>query len=175
MLIQWSASKIYHHEGVSRLLISTVPPIRRLGRLAPAGGGAGSRSWRRAMAERCGSLEFGFSRDMVVDFRWGLILQDHNDEGNSMRLTLIGGGQQRSPATGRWLGRCLVMVRATFDEASAPKTCAEASSSSLLASRPTNCSERRWKSRIWWLPRVRRVLNLRPKIHTIGGAIYRGF
>jgi hypothetical protein len=26
-----------------------------------------------------------------------------------------------------------------------------------------------------WLPRVRRVLDLRPKIHTICGAIYRGF
>jgi hypothetical protein len=31
------------------------------------------------------------------------------------------------------------------------------------------------ETRIWWLPSVRRVLDLRPKIHTIGGAIYRGF
>jgi hypothetical protein len=57
----------------------------------------------------------------------------------------------------------------------APTTCTKASSSSLLASRPTNCSDRRWKTRIWWLPRVRRVLILRPKIHSICGAIYRGF
>jgi hypothetical protein len=31
------------------------------------------------------------------------------------------------------------------------------------------------KTQIWWLPRVRRVLDLRPKIRTIGGAKYRGF
>jgi hypothetical protein len=83
--------------------------------------------------------------------------------------------RQRSPATVRRLGRCLSTLRTTSGEASAPRTCAKASLSSLLASRPTNCSNRRWKTRIWWLPRVRRVLYLRPKIHTICGAIYRGF
>jgi hypothetical protein len=57
----------------------------------------------------------------------------------------------------------------------APRTCAKASSSSLLASRPTNCFEQWQKTRIWWLPRVLWVLDLRPKIHTICGAIYRGF
>jgi hypothetical protein len=40
-------------------------------------------------------------------------------------------GQQ---ATERRLGWCLVMVRATSGEASAPRTCIEASSSSPLAS-----------------------------------------
>jgi hypothetical protein len=90
-------------------------------------------------------------------------------------LTLIGGERQRSPAMVRRLDRCLAMVRATSGEASAPRTCVEASLNSLLSSRPTNCSERRQKSRIWWLPRVQQVLDLRPKICTIGGAIYRGF
>jgi hypothetical protein len=30
------------------------------------------------------------------------------------------------------------------------------------------------KTQIWWLPSVRRVLDLQPKIRTMGGAIYRG-
>jgi hypothetical protein len=161
--------------GISASNLGRSSPIRRLGRLAPAGGSAGSRTRRRATAEHGGSPEFGFSRATVVDFRWGLLLRDHSSEGNLIRLTIIGGGRYRSPATVRRLGRCLVMVRAVSGEASAPRTCVEASSSSLLASQPINCSERRWKTRIWWLPRVRRVLDLRPKIHTIGGAIYRGF
>jgi hypothetical protein len=57
-------------------------------------------------------------------------------------LTLIGGEQQRSPAMVRRLSRCLATVRAASGEASAPRTCAKAYSRSLLASRPTNCSER---------------------------------
>jgi hypothetical protein len=73
-------------------------------------------------------------------------LRDHNDEGNVFMLTLIGGERQRSPATVRSLNRCLSMVRAASGEASAPRTCAKASSSSLLVSRPTNCSDRRWKT-----------------------------
>jgi hypothetical protein len=81
----------------------------------------------------------------------------------------------RRAATVRRLGRCLMTVRAASGEALAPRTCTEASLNSLLASRPTNCSEWQWKTRIWWLPRVQRVLVLRPKIRTIGGAIYRGF
>jgi hypothetical protein len=75
----------------------------------------------------------------------------------------------------RRLGWCLVTVRAAVGEASAPRMCVEASSSSLLASRLINCSERGRKTQIWWLHRVQRVLDLQPKIHTIGGAIYRGF
>jgi hypothetical protein len=100
---------------------------------------------------------------------------DHSDEGNSIMLTLIGGERQRSLATVRQLGRCLAMVRAASGEASVPRTYAEASLNSLLASRLTNCSERRWKSQIWWLPRVQQVLDLRSKIFTICGAIYMGF
>jgi hypothetical protein len=107
-------------------------------------------------------------------FWWGLLLRDHNDEGDVFILTLIGGERQRSPTTVRRLGRCLSMVRAAPGEASALRTCAKASLSSLLASRPTNCSNWWRKTQIWWLPRVRRVLDLRPKICTICGAIYRG-
>jgi hypothetical protein len=128
--------------------------IRQLGQLAPVGGGAGSRSWQRAMVERGGSPEFGFSWATVVNFWWGLLLRDHDDEGNMIRLTLIGRGQQQSPAMVRQLGRYLVMVTASSGEASAPRTCGEASSSSFLASRPINCSQRRRKTWIWWLPRV---------------------
>jgi hypothetical protein len=81
-------------------------------------------------------------------------------------LTLIGRERQQSPATVRRFSRCLSMVRAASGEASAPRTCAKASLSSLPASRPTNCSDRRRKTQIWWLLRVRRVLVLRPKIRT---------
>jgi hypothetical protein len=70
----------------------------------------------------------------MVSFQFGLLLRDHSDEGNVFMLTLIGEEQQRSPATVRRLGRCLSMVRAATGEASAPRTCAKASSSSLLAS-----------------------------------------
>jgi hypothetical protein len=169
-------------ESVSRLRLILVNRylcrsslIRWLRQLAPAGGGVGSRSWRRVAAERSGSSEFEFSRATMVGFWWGLLLLDHSDEGNAFMLTLIDGELQRSSTTVRRLGRCLAMVRVAFGEASAPMTYAKASSSSLLASWPTNCSDRRWKTQIWWLPRVRRVLDLRPKIRTICGAIYRGF
>jgi hypothetical protein len=119
--------------------------------------------------------EFEFSQATVVGFRWGLLLRDHSDEGNVFMLTLIGGEWQRSPAMVRRLGQCLSTVRVASGEASAPRTCAKASFSSLLASRSSNCSDRRWKTWIWWLPWVRWVLDLRPKICTICGAIYRGF
>jgi hypothetical protein len=83
-----------------------------------------------------------------LELRWSVSdeicsLQDHSDEGNSIMLTLIGGERQRSPTTVRQLGRCLATLRAASGEASALRTCAEASLNSLLASRPTNCSERR--------------------------------
>jgi hypothetical protein len=57
-------------------------------------------------------------------------------------LTLVGGERQRSPATVRRLGRCLSTVRVASDEALAARMCAKASLSSLLASRPTNYSDR---------------------------------
>jgi hypothetical protein len=79
-------------------------------------------------------------------FQRGLLLRGHSDEENLIMLTLFDGGWQRSPATVRQLGRCLVTVRAASGEASAPRTCAEASSSSLLASQPINCSERQRKT-----------------------------
>jgi hypothetical protein len=115
-----------------------------------------------------------------LELRWSISdeicsLQDHSVEGNSIMLTLIGGERQQSPTTVRRLDRCLATVREASGEASAPRACAEASLNSLLASRPTNCSEWRRKTQIWWLPRVRWVLDMRPKIRTTGGAIYRGF
>jgi hypothetical protein len=54
--------------GISASNLSRSSPIRRLRRLAPAGGGAGSRSRRRVEVERGGSLEFEFSRATVVGF-----------------------------------------------------------------------------------------------------------
>jgi hypothetical protein len=149
--------------------------IWRLMRLAPAGCGARSRLRRRIAAERGGSPELEFSWATVVGFWWGLLLWDHNDEGNVFMLTLTSGERQRSPAMVRRLGRCLSTVRAASGEALAQRTCAKDSLSSLLASRPTNCSNQWQKTRIWWPPRVQLVLDLRQKIHTICGAIYRGF
>jgi hypothetical protein len=128
--------------GISVSNLGHSSPIQRLRRLAPARGGAGSRSRWRVTAEHGGSPEFEFSRATVVDLWWGLLLRDHSDEGNVFMLTLIGRERQRSPATVRRLGWCLLMVRAASGEASAPRTCAKASSSSLLASRPANCSYR---------------------------------
>jgi hypothetical protein len=175
-LIQRSASKIYHREGVSRLLISAVHHrldgwggwLRSGAARARSHGGA---PWPSKMAHRTSSF---------LKLWWSL-----SDEacsygitaprGNSIRLTLIGGGWQRSPATVRRLDRCLVTVRVASGEASAPRMCSEASSSSFLASRLINCSKQRRKTRIWWLSRFWQVLDLRPKIHTIGGAIYMGF
>jgi hypothetical protein len=161
--------------GSSQRCKSHPASIRRLRRLAPVGGGAGSRSRRRIAAERDGSPEFEFSRATVIGFRWGLLLRDHSDEGNMFMLTLIGGEQQQSPTMVRWLGWCLSTVRAASGEASALRTCTKSSLSSLLASQPTNCSDPWWKTWIWWLPRVWRVLDLWPKNHTICGAIYKGF
>jgi hypothetical protein len=141
--------------GISTSYLSHSSPIRRLRRLAPPGGGTGLRSRRRVTAESGGSPEFEFPRDMVVGFRWGLLLRDHSDEGNMFMLTLIDGERQQSPA----------MVRVASGEASASRTCTKASLSSILASRPTNCSDR-----LRWLPRVRHVIDLR-----LCGAIYRSF
>jgi hypothetical protein len=77
--------------------------------------------------------------------------------------------------TGRQLDRWLAMVRTASGCAPASRACAEASFCSLLASCPTNCSTRQQKTQIWWLPRVRWVLDLQAKIHTMGCAIYRDF
>jgi hypothetical protein len=57
------------------------------------------------------------------------------------------------PGNGEAVRPVLGDVRAAYGEALAPRTCAKASLSYLLASRPTNCSDRRRKTRIWWLPR----------------------
>jgi hypothetical protein len=78
-------------------------------------------------------------------------------------------------ATAARFGRCLVMVRTASGGAPASRACSEASSCSLLASCPANCSKQWQKTQIWWLPRVQRVLDLRAKMHTVGCAIYRAF
>jgi hypothetical protein len=153
LLASVSMARIESIKPVSRLL------IWRLRCLAPTGDGAGSHSRRHVTVECGDSPEFEFSRATVVGLRWGLLLRDHRDEGNVFMLTLIGGERQWSPTTVRWLGRCLSMVRVASHEASAPRTCTKASSSSLLASRPTNCSDWWRKTQILWLPRVRRVLD----------------
>jgi hypothetical protein len=161
---------------VSSQLMQESPDANLMTEAAGYGrGGISSCSRQRVAVERGGSPEFEFSRATVVVFRWGLLLRDHRDEGNVFMLTLIDRERQRSPATVRRLDRCLSTVRAASGEASAPGTRAKASLSSLLASRLTNCSDRRRRTQIWWLPRVRRVLDLRPKIRTICGAIYRFF
>jgi hypothetical protein len=56
-------------KGISDSNLGLSSPIQWSRRLAPAGGGADSRSWRRVMAERGGSPKFEFSRAMVVGFR----------------------------------------------------------------------------------------------------------
>jgi hypothetical protein len=67
------------------------------------------------------------------------------------------------------------VVGSPLGGAPVPRTCDEASLSSPLASRPINCFERWRKTQIWWLPRVRLVLDIRAKTRTMGDAIYRGF
>jgi hypothetical protein len=110
--------------GISASNLGHSSPIKWLGWLALVGGGADSCSRRRATVEHGGSPEFGFSRAAVVGFCEAA----------------------QSLASVRRLGRCLAMVRAVSSEAAAPRTCTEASSSSLLASQPINCSEWRRKN-----------------------------
>jgi hypothetical protein len=159
--------------------MAQIKPIESISRsfiVDPTVETAGSGRGRRRVTAKRGSLsEFKFSRATVVSFWWGFLLRDHSDDWNMFMLTLIDGERQWSLPMVTRLGRCLLTLRAAFGEASAPRTCAKASLSSLLASRPTNCSNRWRETRIWWLPRVQQVLDLRPKIRTICGAIYRHF
>jgi hypothetical protein len=97
--------------------------------------------------------------------RWGEL--DYANFNWRRAATEPGNGEAARPVLGDAEGG----LRWSFNS----KDVTEASLNSLLASRPTNSTERRWKTRIWWLPRVQRVLDLRPKIHTICSAIYRGF
>jgi hypothetical protein len=100
------------------------------------------------------------------------MLDDTRDPFYSLAMAKMG---HRKWSTGRQLDRRLATVRTAFGGAPASRACTEASLCSLLASCPANCSKWRAKTQIWWLPRVRQVLELRAKIHTIGCAIYRGF
>jgi hypothetical protein len=99
------------------------------------------------------------------------VLDDARNPSYSLVMANTG---HRGPAATARFGRTSTVTGSTLDGAPAARTCAEASSCSPLASRPISCSEWWQKTQIWWLPRVERVLDLRPKIHTIGGAIYRG-
>jgi hypothetical protein len=110
-----STIQILCSEMVSTHLISTVWARSDRGAVGSGRGCVDSRSWWRTMAERGGSPEFGFSRAMAVGFRWGLLLWDISYEGNSIRLTLIGGGRQQSPATVRWLGWLQASTCAAFN------------------------------------------------------------
>jgi hypothetical protein len=76
-------------------------------------------------------------------------------------------------ATSVWFEQASTASRSSSGGALTSRECAEASLCSLLASCPANCSKRRRKTRIWWLPRVHRVLDLWAKIPTMGCAIYR--
>jgi hypothetical protein len=163
-------------ESVSRLLISAVHH-RSDGwhgwlrpRAAPARARDGTLRPRTAVRQSSSFLKLRWSVfDEVCCY--GITAM----RGHMFMLTLIGGQWQQSSAMVRRLGWCLSTVRAASGEASAPMTCTKASLSSLLASRLTNCSDRQWKTQIWWLPRVQRVLDLQPKICTICGTIYMGF
>jgi hypothetical protein len=130
-LASGSTAQIDPSEPLSRLLISAVGHRSdgRGGWLQPGAARArthGSASRPSMTAQRSSSF---------LKLRWSLLLlQDHGNKGNVFMLTLIGEEWQRSPATVRWLGRCLAMVRVASGEASAPWMCAKASLSSLLAS-----------------------------------------
>jgi hypothetical protein len=131
-LVTGSTAQIKLIEPVSRLLISVVH------RRSDGGGG-----WLRPGAApahvRGGALwpsMVAHQSSSFLELRWSVF-----DEVCSYGITTARG-------TVRWLSRCLSTVRAASSEASAPRTCAKASLSSLLASRPTNCSDRRRKTRI---------------------------
>jgi hypothetical protein len=167
-LASGSMAQIEPSELVSRLLISVVRHRSngRGGWLWP--GVARHGQARRVIGVRVFSSYGGrFSMRFVPmgSQRWGE--RDYANLNQRRAATEPSNSEVARPVLGDGEG--------ASSEASAPRTCAKASSSSLLASWPTNCSERWWKTWIWWLPRVQRVLDLRPKIRTICSAIYRGF
>jgi hypothetical protein len=168
-------TQIKSSESVSQVLISAVHHRSdgRGGWLWPGAVRARTHdgaSWPSVVAHRSSSFSsyggwFSMRFAPTGSRRWG-----ERDYANLNRWRAA-----TEAGNGRRLGRCLATVRAASGEALTPRTCTKASLSSLLASRPTNWSERRWKTRIWWLPRVRRVLYLRLKIRTLCGGIFWGF
>jgi hypothetical protein len=100
-----------------------------------------------------------FLQSMKIGERQGGAMASGRDPFYSLAAAETG---HKNWSTGRQLSRRLVTVRM-------------ASLCSLLASCLTNYSKRRQKTLIWWLRRVRRVLDLQAKFHTMGCAIYRDF
>jgi hypothetical protein len=88
-------------------------------------------------------------RAMVVSFRWGLLLRDHNDEGNWFMLTLVGGGWQQGLATVGRLGWPLVMMCAASGSAPSSRTGWEPFLRPPLAPWLTQLLQEKVKDRIW--------------------------
>jgi hypothetical protein len=162
---------IKRSESVSRLLISVVHHRSDGwgGWLWPGAWGLALTAARHGRARRLAGVRVFSSYGSWFPMRFSTMGSQQRGERDYANL------KQRRAAMVWRLGRWLATVRAASVEALALRTCAKASSSSLLASRSTNCFEWWWKTRIWWLPRVRQVLDLRSKIQSICGAIYRGF
>jgi hypothetical protein len=116
-------------DGYDGFVLDSSAPVK-----SGAGGDRGQRQWGAPSSPYATS--FSKLKAPTRSRRWeASVLRNYHAE--------MDHGQQ---ATEWRLGWCLVTVRAASGEASAPRTCAEAYSSSPLASRPINCSERQWKN-----------------------------
>jgi hypothetical protein len=73
-------------------------------------------------------------------------LRDLDDARNPSYSLVIANMGHGGPAVTAWFRQTTTVAGSPLGGASAPRTCVEASSSSPLASRPINCSERRWKT-----------------------------
>jgi hypothetical protein len=104
-----------------------------------------------------------------------LFLRDLDDARNSSYSLVMANTGHGGLAVMARFDQTSTVVGSPLGGAPVPRTCDEASLSSPLASRPINCFERWRKTQIWWLPRVRLVLDIRAKTRTMGDAIYRGF
>jgi hypothetical protein len=137
-----------------------------------------SSSWRKQGSGRVApwpaARVVGFFPTVLYSSMWYFLcnLDSTRDPFYSLAAAKTG---HRKWSTGRQLGRRLATVRMASGGAPASRVCVEVSLCSLLVSCTANCFKRWRKTRIWLLPRVRRVLDLQVKIHTMGCAIYRGF
>jgi hypothetical protein len=75
-----------------------------------------------------------------------LVLQDLDDARNPSFSPVTANTSHRGPAVTAWFDRTSMVAGSPLGGALTPRTCAEASSSSPLASRLINCSERRRKN-----------------------------
>jgi hypothetical protein len=145
-------------EGVSLDIIVIVGDAMDGSGFSQTESGGAARPHGDAMAERGGLLGFRFSRAMVVGFRWGLLLWERNDKGNSFMLTLFGVGWQRGLAMARWLGWPRVTMCAASDGALASRTGWEPSLRPPLAPCTAQLLQETVKDRVRWSSRVQRVL-----------------